>query len=368
MPELFFDGFGPERIVEVYHPKLNIRGIVVIDNTALGPGKGGIRFTPSVDKAEVFRLARTMTWKCAIAGLPFGGAKAGIIGDPKSLTPRQKDEWVAAFAKLLRGISPEHYVAAPDMGMAEREMGVFARANGSLKSCTGKPEKMGGLPHELGSTGFGVFHSVIVALRHLGKKCEDVTFAVEGFGNVGESTCKFLTESGARLVAVSDSKGALVVPDGIDFERLKKVKKARGTVAAYGGKVLPSKDLIFQDVDVLVTAAIPDLIRMKDVPKIRAGLIVEGSNIPTTIECEQALAKKGVLVVPDFVANAGGVISSYVEYIGGRERKMFSLVEEKVRKNTSVVLGSAEKQGIIPRMAALRIAQERVRAKCKSCR
>jgi len=363
-----FDDFGPERIIELYHPKLGMHGFLVIDNTALGPGKGGIRFTPTVDKEEVFRLARTMTWKCALAGLPFGGAKGGIIGNPRDLSRKEKDEWVAATGKLLKGIAPEFYVAAPDIGTAEHEMKVFAKANGDKRSCTGKPTSMGGLPHELGSTGFGIFHSVLVALKHMGKKVKGVTFAVEGFGNVGSFTAKFLSEAGAKLVAVSDSKGTLVVPEGIDVKKLQKVKKKHRTVTAYGGKVLPTKDIIYQDVDVLVTAAIPDLIKMNDVPRIKAKLIVEGSNIPTSVECEKALAKRGVLVIPDFVANAGGVISSYVEYIKGNKAQMFKMVKSKISKNTKLVLDRAKKNRVIPRIAGLKIARERVRKKCKSCR
>jgi glutamate dehydrogenase (NAD(P)+) len=363
-----FDDIGPERIIEVYNPKLGMRGVLVIDNTALGPGKGGIRFTPTVDKAEVFRLARTMTWKNAMADLPFGGAKAGIMGEPHKMTPKQKDEWVAAFSKLLKGVVPEAYVAGPDISMAEHDMETFAKANGDMKACTGKPKALGGLPHELGSTGFGVFHAIKVALKHLGKDIKKVTYAVEGYGNVGEFVCKFMSEAGAKLVAISDSKGTLVVPEGIDVEKLYDVKKSKGTVTAYGGKVLANKDVCFQNVDVFVTAAIPDLFGVADVPKIKAKLVVEGSNIATSVEAEQALAKKGVLVIPDFVANAGGVISSYVEYIGGTEAKMFKLVEEKITRNTQLVLDRAAKDKVIPRVAAEKIAKERVLAKCKTCR
>ncbi len=363
-----FDDVGPERIIEVYHPKLGMRAVLVIDNTALGPGKGGIRFTPTVDKEEVFRLARTMTWKNAMADLPFGGAKAGITGDPKKMTPKQKDEWVAAFSKLLKGICPQYYCAGPDINTTEHEMAVFAKANGDMKASTGKPKEFGGLPHELGSTGFGVFHAIKVALKHLGKDIRKVTYAVEGYGNVGEFVVKFMSKAGAKLVAISDSKGALVVPKGIDAAKLHETKKSKGTVTVYGGKVLPPHDLIYTNCDILVTAAIPDLVKMADVPKIKAKLIVEGSNIAMSVDCEKALAKKGVLVVPDFVANAGGVISSYVEYIGGTESKMFKLVEEKITKNTQLVLERAKKDKVIPRVAAEKIAKERVLAKCKTCR
>src|SRR3989344_8883659 len=140
-----FDEFGPEKIIEVYNAKADMRGYLVIDNTALGPGKGGIRFTPTVDKDEVVRLARAMTWKCALTELPFGGAKSGIIGDSKAISMKKKKEIIIAFAKALKQVCPSLYVAAPDMYTAEQEMEWFAKSIGSRKACTGKPKKMGGI-------------------------------------------------------------------------------------------------------------------------------------------------------------------------------------------------------------------------------
>ncbi len=364
-----FDAYGPEKILEVYNAKVGMRGYVVIDNTALGPGKGGIRMTPSVDKDEVFHLARTMTWKCALADLPFGGAKAGIIADPKTFSKQKKKEIVEAFAEALKVVCPDVYVSAPDINTAEQEMEWFAKANGSRKACTGKPKKMGGIPHELGSTGFGVYHATLVALKHLGWDVRKMTFAVEGFGNVGTFVAKFLTEKGAKLVAVSDSKGCLVNPNGIDYKKVFETKQKTGSVVNYkDGKVLSGHEIISQPADILITAAIPDLIKQADVASVKAKLIVEGSNIAMTPDVEAALAKKGVLVVPDFVANAGGVISSYVEYVGGNEKKMFTMVEEKIVKNTTLVLDIAKKKRILPRDAAMEIAKKRVLAKCTTCK
>ena len=363
-----YDGFGPEMIVDTYNPKIGMRGYLVIHSTALGPGKGGIRMTPSVSREEVIRLARVMTWKNALADLPFGGAKSGIIADPKNMSQKQKDEMIKAFAESLRLISPKKYVAAPDINTAEHEMAVYAKANGSRKSCTGKPKSMGGLPHELGSTGFGVYHSALIALEQLGMNIKKISFAVEGFGNVGTFAAKFLSEAGAKLVATSDSKGVIYNENGIDYKKLMNVKKKEGTVVNYPGKVLPSHDIVSVNADVLITAAVPDLISSGDVDKIKAKLIVEGSNIPTTDDVEDLMHRKGILVVPDFVANAGGVISSYAEYIGKNEKFMFNLVEKKVKANTKIVLQDAERKGIKPRDAAMRIAQDRVLKKCKICR
>ena len=364
-----YDEFGPEKVIQVYNPKVGMKGFVVIDSLALGPGKGGIRMTPTVSIDEVSRLARVMTWKTSMADLPFGGAKSGIIADPKAISLEKKKEIIEAFAKALKIVSPELYVAAPDINTAEREMEWYAKANGSKKSCTGKPKKMGGLPHELGSTGFGVFHAAKVAAEYAKLDLEKSTVAIEGFGNVGWFVAKFLSEADAKLVAISDSRGVIYNKAGLNFNKLAQVKEKNGTVIEYKpGKVLPSRDILKIKADVLVTAAIPDLVKAGDVDDINFKLIIEGSNIPMTSDVEELLYKKGILVVPDFVANAGGVISSYVEYIGGNEKKMFKLVEEKVVNNTRIVLDDAVNKVCKLRDCALEIAKKRVLEKCDVCK
>lgn len=356
-----FDRFGPEKVLEVYDTKSGMRGILVIDNRNLGPGKGGIRMTPTVTADEVARLARAMTWKCALAGLPFGGAKSGIVADDKKMSKAKKEEIVRAFSRAVRPLCPSLYVAAPDMNMAEEEMRWFAEENGDMRSCTGKPADMGGIPHELGSTGFGVYHAALVTAEHAGIGIKGAAFAVEGFGNVGMFAARFLSEHGAKLVGVSDSKGLLYKKDGIDFSKLETTKARNGSVTAYGsGGILPANDIISLPVDILITAAVPDLIKKEDVDKVKAKVIVEGSNIPMGAETEELLHKRGVLAVPDFVANAGGVISSYIEYNGGGKEEMFSLVEKKITANTKEVLERAKRFGISPRAAAMKIAEERV--------
>jgi len=188
------------------------------------------------------------------------------------------------------------------------------------------------------------------------------TVAIEGFGNVGWFAAKYLTEHGAKLVAVSDSKGVIYKKDGLDFKKLDQTKKERGTVTTYGeGEILQQKDILGLDVDILITAAVPDLIKKEDIEKIKAKLIVEGSNIPTTPELEEDLHKKGVLVIPDFVANAGGVISSYAEYRGKNPDQMFKTIEKKIRVNTEKVLKRSRKNGVKPRDSAMEIAVERIR-------
>ncbi len=364
-----FDDLGPEKILEVYNPKAGMHGYLVIDSLALGVSKGGIRMTPTVDMNEVAKLARTMSYKNAMAGLPFGGAKAGIVADDRTITKEKKKEIIQSFALALKEYCPNLYVAGPDMNTGEEEMGWFSKALKNKKACTGKPKNMGGLPHELGSTGFGVFNSMLIALDYLKLKKDKISVAVEGFGNVGWFVSKYLSEEGIKLVGVSDSKGVIYNKNGLNFEWLDKTKKETGSVANYkDGKVLPSNNIINLDVDVLVTAAIPDLIKIGDVDKIKAKLIVEGSNIPMTAETEEFLHKRKVLVVPDFVANAGGVISSYVEYIGGTKEKMFKTVKEKVLNNTNLVLAQAKAKNLSPRTCAMKIAKDRIFKKCSICK
>jgi glutamate dehydrogenase/leucine dehydrogenase len=349
-------------VITVYDPKSGMKGFLVIDNTKLGPGKGGIRMTPTVTVEEVMRLARAMTWKNALAEIPFGGAKSGIVADPGKMTLQKKEEIIRAFARAIKPVCPSMYVAGPDMNTTEREMQWFAEANGDSKSVTGKPKALGGLPHELGSTGFGVVHATIVAARHADIDIKKATVAIEGFGNVGWFVAKLLSERGARIVAVSDSKGAVHNPDGMDFEKLANVKK-KGSVSVYRPGTPGTCDSILSaDADILITAAIPDLIKPKDVARLKFKLIVEGSNIPMAPETERSCHEKGILVVPDFVANAGGVISSYIEYKGGTEKEMFALVERRISENTRLVLREMKASGGTPRDAAVRLAMEKVMA------
>lgn len=355
-----FDSFGPEKILQIHDPKSKTRGAVVIDNTCMGPGKGGIRMSPTVTVDECCRLARSMTWKNALAELPFGGAKGCIACDPKAIDAEKKREIVQKFSKELKPICPSQYIAGPDMNMGEQEMRWFSEANGSLKSCTGKPAEMGGIPHELGSAGYGIFHAASVACEHSGLDVQDARIAIEGFGNVGFFSAKFFSEHGATIVAVSDSSGAVYDKKGLDFKMLSDAKKTSGHLAGFGGKkTLPTREILTVNADILVTAAIPDLVSRHDAAKMPFKIIIEGSNLPVPDDVEKILHKKGVLVIPDFVANAGGVISSYVEHIGGTQKDMFKTVEERIRKNTNKVLERTT-LSMTPREAALGIAMERV--------
>lgn len=361
------DEFGPEKVLELYDPPTKMRAILVIDNTARGPAKGGIRMTPTVTVEEVFRLARTMTWKCALADLPFGGGKAGIVADPRSLTPTQKKTLLQAFAQAIKPLSPRHYIAAPDVNTGQTEMRWFAEANGSLRSCTGKPAdlcvKPGercGIPHEYGSTGYGVAQATLVAAEFGGGEGRRV--AIEGFGNVGSAAAKFLSERGFSIIAVSDSRGCIYNPEGLNVEELGKVKAKSGSIVNYtSGQVLEAGRLFTFDTDILIPAALPDSINAFNAGGVKARIIVEAANIAITPAAEDTLYKRGVLVVPDIIANAGGVISSYAEYRGDNPREMFKLVERKIKRNVQAILERAASEGVKLRTSALALAEERVR-------
>ncbi len=362
------DELGPEKIVQVYDPSTGMRGFTVIDNTALGPAKGGIRMTPTVNVREVFRLARAMTLKNSLAGLPFGGGKSGIIFD-KAVDESKKDIFLKSFARSLKNLVPSEYIAGPDINTTEKEMETFVKAHGDFNAATGKPldfckvikgKKVCGLPHELGSTGLGVACSTQVALKHAGIPISNAKIAIEGFGNVGYFTFKHLEEAGAKIVAISDSKGCLYNENGLSFEDIARVKKDKGSVTLGKGRMLPGHKLFELPVDVLIPGAMPDVINKSNMNSINAKIIVEAANIPIPLDIEQQLSKK-ILIVPDFVANAGGVISSWVEYIGKDSKYMYKTVKDKITKNTELVLSKARKEGINPRDAATEIATQRVK-------
>lgn len=354
------DEFGPEYVISVYDASLGMKGFLVIDNLALGSGKGGIRMTPDVNAMEVFRLARTMTWKNALADIPFGGAKAGIVwsGGQDEL----KKQYVQSFARLLKPFIPKYYIAGPDVNSAEREMQWFSEALGNWQAATGKPLHFhGGLPHELGSTGFGVAKAAGVAAKCKGINIKGARIAIEGFGNVGTFASRFLKEMGGIIVAVADSKGAICNENGLPQEELESLKRQGKSVRDFvGGKALNREEFFTLDVDILIPAAVTDAINESNKNAIKARIIIEGANIPMSEAIEEELWRKDILIVPDFVANAGGVISSYAEYKGLSAEKMFTLVEQKVTKATEAVLGQSLKEGRNPRMVAMEMAKQKV--------
>ncbi len=377
---LFADEWGPEAIVKVYDPVTGLRGILVVDNTALGPGKGGIRMTADITEEEVFRLARTMTWKNALAGIPFGGAKAGIkIEQGKK---PDKKALMQAFARAIKNFTPRRYIAGPDVNTGEREMQWFVEATGNWRTATGKPanvciETFGskkkiarraegargacGIPHEFGSTGFGVAEATKVAAKAAGMNIEGATVAIHGFGNVGTFTYRFLSDAGAKVVLIADKEGALYAKGGFNRAQIERIIEGRLPLSSYrGGERLPPEAFWKIPVDILIPASVTDVINEKNKRFIKTKLIVEAGNIPMSERIEAEFHRKGVVIVPDFVANAGGVISSYAEYRGYNPKQMFELVKRKLSKTTDEVVRRSLKTKQNPRVVAIAMARERV--------
>lgn len=369
------DEWGPEKIIQVYDPSTGMKGILCIDNTALGPGKGGMRIREGVSIREIFKLARTMTWKCALAELPFGGAKGGINADPYKI---DKIKYIKSFAKAISVFCPDQWISAPDMNIGEKEIEAFIEVIGDRQAATGKPEHLGGIPHELGTTGFGVGISIERTLAVLSQAYpiqESLTglkVVIQGFGNVGSELAKYIAEKDGHVIGISDYWGAIYNPEGIDISEASKhayaTEEAQSIKNFKGAKEIPRDEVLYLDCDILVPAAVSNVITAENASRINAKLVVEAANIPTTKEAEEILFKQGILVMPDMLVNAGGVIGSYVEYLGKGADEAFSMIESKIGKNTTLVLEKAIKDSPItpPRKVAMEIAMERVSVAMKN--
>jgi glutamate dehydrogenase (NAD(P)+) len=351
------DDLGPAKVTYVHEPSVGLKAVLVIDNVALGPAIGGLRLAPDVSVEECLRLARAMTLKNSAAGLPHGGGKSVLWGDPRM--PRERKEaLLRCFAHALR--NETDYIFAPDMGTDETCM---AWIQDEIGRVVGLPSALGGIPlDEIGATGWGLLHAADVASRYAGLKLEGARVAVQGFGAVGKHAARFLATRGALLVAVSDSRGTLVNEAGIDVSELARLKEQGAGVCDYPeGRKLERDAIIDVECDIWIPAARPDVIRENNVDRLKTKVLLEGANIPLTAGAEDALYRRGVLCVPDFIANAGGVICAAMEYAGAPQSAVFQSIEEKIRTNVESVLGVAVERQISPRQAAVQLATERVR-------
>ncbi|MGW8229162.1 MAG: Glu/Leu/Phe/Val family dehydrogenase [Gammaproteobacteria bacterium] len=353
----FADELGPLKVIHVHEPSVNLKAILVVDNIAKGPSIGGVRMAPDVSTEECFRLARAMTFKNAAAGLPHGGGKAVLYGDPK-MPNTDKERLIRALANALR--NEETYIFAPDMGTDEECM---AWVRDEIGRVVGLPREIGGIPlDEIGATGWGLSHVVDVALKYCDFELNGARFVVQGFGAVGKHVTRFLTAKGAVLVAVADSEGAIHNPAGLDVEALLTLKDNGKSVTAYADAKQMERDAVIEvECDIWIPAARPDVVNKDNVQRLNTRLVVEGANIPFTHEAEKYLADKGILCVPDFIANAGGVICAAMEYQGASQAAAFQTIEEKLRRNTEQVLQAVKRQQLLPREAAMQLAIERVK-------
>lgn len=350
------DEIGPEKVIFLRDADVGLGAILVVDNTAAGPAIGGIRMATDISLDEVARLARAMTFKNAAAGLRHGGAKAGIIADP-NMPEHEKERVVRAFANAMSEIVD--YIPGPDMGLTETNM---AQIHDEIGRVVGLPRAMGGIPLDtLGATGFGVAIACEVAEEMGAVTLEGARIVVQGFGAVGIHAARFLAQRGAVVVGVSDSRGAIAKPDGFDLDKLIAFKREGDPVVEFpDGAPVPAEQLIGLACEIWIPAARPDVFTADNAGDVRASVIAQGANIPATAEAETIFHERGILVLPDFIANAGGVICGAVEYAGGSEGEAFAVIEEKIRANTREVLTVAGDRALEPRAAALDIARSRV--------
>jgi glutamate dehydrogenase (NAD(P)+) len=323
-------------------------GVRVVHNEVLGPSKGGVRFAPDVDLDEVKALAAWMTWKCAVIGVPFGGAKGAVRCNPRELSVTELEKLTRRYtANMIDVFGPDCDIPAPDMNTNEQIMAwivdTYSMHAGRTESAvvTGKPPIIGGSAGRVGATGRGCMVCTLAALERVGLNPFDCRVAVQGFGNVGSVAARLLEEKGCKIVAVSDVTGGYFSQDGLDIqEMISFVQHGDGTLEGYPEATrITNEELLTLDVDVLVPAAKENQITARNAHEIRARIVVEGANGPTTPAADEILGKEGVLVVPDILANAGGVTVSYFEWVQNRQGYFWSL--ERVNRRLGRMMRDA---------------------------
>ena len=359
------DEWGPEKIVTVSDPKTKMRGVLVIDNTARGIGKGGTRMQPTVTVDEVCRLARVMTWKWAAVDLFYGGAKAGIKADPAS---PDKERILRSFVRRLSNEVPEEYVFGLDMGLTENDAAIINDELGR-GAAVGTPHELGGVAYDkLGITGFGVAEVVDETATRMGLNKPRV--AVQGFGAVGHAVAKRLHELGYTVTAISTAKGAIADANGLDIPELlaKREEVGDDLVEDYPQLRIDPGQELFTDAEILVPAALQNVLDEHSAKNVKAKLLVEGANLPTSTAAQEYFRGTGVTLIPDFIANAGGVVSAAFAMEARfspfrvEPQRIFETVASKLRANANTTLDEAAKTEETTHVAAQLLAKQRVRA------
>jgi glutamate dehydrogenase (NAD(P)+) len=349
-------------------------GYRVHHSTVLGPTKGGIRYHPEVTLRDIRALAMWMTWKCSVVGLPYGGAKGGVVVNPRELSRDELEHLTRRYATEISILmSPEGDIPAPDLGTDAQVMAWIMdtysmHAGHSTPSVvTGKPLAIGGSHGRSEAPGRGVWLVAREACRHVGIPLDGATVAVQGFGAVGSTVASLLHDHGCRIIAISDSRGGVHNPRGLDPRALRRFKEEHGTVTGFpGGERITNAELLELPCAILVPGAVQAQITAENAPRLRARIVVEGANGPVTPDADRILAERGVLVVPDIIANAGGVIVSYFEWVQGLQQ--FFWTEDEINHNLErimlrsfgQILRTAEEKRTTLRIAALIRAIERV--------
>ena len=349
-------------------------GYRVVHNIARGPSKGGIRYHPDVTLDEVKALAMWMTWKCALAAIPFGGAKGGVVCNPKRMSQGELQRMTRRFtSEIINQIGPEVDIPAPDVGTDGRVMAwIFDtysmnKGHSVLGVVTGKPLTIGGSLGREEATARGALYCIRDAVQKQGTSLADQRVAVQGFGNVGSYLAKFLAEDGATVVAVSDSRLGLYNPNGIDVQAALVHKRESGTLEGLkGGDVVTNDELLLLDCDILAPCALEQVITPDNADQVKARMIVEGANGPITPRADAILEDRGVLILPDILANAGGVIVSYFEWVQGLQEYFWKEAEVNAKLNDIITRAfdetwrTAEARNVGMRTAAYGLAVTRV--------
>jgi glutamate dehydrogenase (NAD(P)+) len=349
-------------------------GYRVHHNSVLGPTKGGLRYAPDVDLGEVSALAMLMSWKCALMHLPYGGAKGGVRVDPRKLSLQEKENLTRRYtAEIMLFIGPDLDIPAPDMGTDEQTMAwmmdTYSMTQGRTVPgvVTGKPLIVGGSAGRREATGRGIVYALYQAARHLGQDLKGRKVIVQGFGNVGGVAARLLWREGCVIVGVSDIKGGIWNPSGIDIRQLEAHVAASGGVAGFPGtEPLSNDEILTQPCDVLIPAAVGSVLRGDNAERVKATIVAEGANGPSTPEADVILRDRGVTVIPDILCNAGGVVVSYFEWVQGlqyyfwRESEITSRLQEVMTRAFNRVWAVASKEGTDLRTAALMEGVRRV--------
>jgi len=359
----------------------SFEGYRVQYNIARGPAKGGIRFHPEVDLNETIALAALMTWKCAVVNIPFGGAKGGVQVDPTKLSMKEIENLTRRYTwEISPMIGPEKDIPAPDMNTNERHMAWIMDTYSIIKGysvpgvVTGKPISIGGSEGRREATGRGVVYNIIEAAAELGMDLRTKTAAVQGFGNVGSVAARLLAQTGCKIVAVSDVKGGIYSGKGLDIKDVLKYTEENGYLEGYpGADKITNEELLALDCDILVPAALGGQITKDNAPDVRASMIVEGANGPLTNEADKILNERGVFIIPDILANAGGVVVSYFEWVQDiqaffwHEKEINDKLRSIISNAYRSVRGLAKEKNVSNRMAALMLGIGRV-AECARIR
>jgi len=372
---------SPQKSVIVSIPVTMDNGLVqvfegyrVVHNANLGPSKGGIRYSMDVNLDEVKALAAWMTWKCAVVGIPYGGGKGGIKCDPRKLSKGELERLTRAYTDLMVDVfGPDKDIPAPDMGTGQQEMAWIMDEYSKLVGysspavVTGKPLVLGGSLGRVEATGRGVMVSTRSALSKLGISPVGCTCAVQGFGNVGSISAKLLAMQGLKVVAISDVTGGYYNPEGIDVEAAIAYRDNNGgTLEGFNAQKITNEELLELDVTVLVPAAMENQITAENADRIKAKLIVEGANGPTVASADEILNKKGIMVVPDILANAGGVTVSYFEWVQNRlgyfwtEERVYRRADRVMKTAFESVYAASQKYNISMRIAAYVVSISKV--------